>query len=312
MDWPLSRGWAHHDIAVLDDGRFITSHPDGKMLLQFDQDGSLIRTVSVDLTETHGIHVAKSSAQDPMLWIADNGRKTLAWGRRETELQTEGRVVLMDLAGALHLEIGCPPHDAYVSSGWQPCAVVADVPSTTGTPSTIWVADGYGQNLIHCFSGDGTYRFSLDGSGTGTPLDTPHAMLIDTRTEPHELYVADRGNSRIVVYGLDGRFKRIVAHPEILQPSGLALNGDQIAVTDLASGLAVLGPSDELLGRMGSRVQRIGAWPNDRDHEGRLIPPAAADEAQLNSPHGVAVDGNGRILVSEWLVGGRIVCLTPA
>jgi hypothetical protein len=26
----------------------------------------------------------------------------------------------------------------------------------------------------------------------------------------------------------------------------------------------------------------------------------------------VAVDGNGRILVSEWLVGGRIVCLTPA
>ncbi|MCW2882511.1 MAG: repeat containing protein [Sphaerisporangium sp.] len=312
LEWPLSRGWAHHDIAVLDDGRIITSHPDGGLFVEYRPDGRLIRTTSLPVTETHGIHVKQDEGGNPLLWVADNGLKTLAWGDGLTDVSRPGRVVLLDLEGSLLLEIGCPHLATYEGGSWQPCAVVSHRPMLPNSPGTLWVADGYGKSLVHGFTDDGEYRITLDGTESGLRFNTPHALLIDSRHGQPELYVADRGNSRMVVYDLNGQFRRVVADPELARPSGLALSGDRLIVTDLTGGLAVFGADDQLLGSIGQHGDHDdGLWPNERDENGRLGPPQATRQARLNSPHGIAVDGAGRVLISEWLLGGRIICLTP-
>jgi sugar lactone lactonase YvrE len=313
LEWPQNRGWAHHDVATLPDGRILTSHPDGGLLLEHRPDGTLLRTIPVPITETHGIHVSNRDGASA-LWVADNGHKALAWGPELTELSRRGRVVRLDLDGTVELEIACPELPAYGQTGWQPCAVAALPDDTTGQgDGSLWVADGYGANLIHCFSDDGRYRYTIDGSDTGVLLDTPHALLVDERGDNPTVCVADRGNGRIVVFDLTGTFQRVIQHPALRRPSGMAVSGDRLYVTDLDGGVAVFGADDTFLGYLGGRpVDADDAWPNARDGEGRLTPPLAVREQRFNSPHGIAVDGQGRLLVSEWVLGGRVVCLSPA
>lgn len=313
LEWPENRGWAHHDVATLPDGRIITSHPDGGLLLEHRPDGTLLRTIPVPVTETHGIHVSDRDGASS-LWVADNGHKALAWGPELTQLSRRGRVVHLDLDGTVLLEIACPELPAYERSGWQPCAVAALPDDATGQrDGSLWIADGYGANLIHCFADDGRYQYTIDGSDTGVPLDTPHALLLDERGDSPTICVADRGNSRIVVFDVTGDFQRVIQHPMLRQPSGMAVSGDRLFVTDLAGGVAVFGANDAFLGYLGGRpADADDAWPNARDSEGRLTPPLAVREQRFNSPHGITVDGQSRLLVSEWVLGGRVVCLSPA
>jgi hypothetical protein len=309
--WPPTRGWAHHDVATLSDGRIITSHPDGGLLLEHRPDGSLVRTIPVPLTETHGMHVSNEGGIDA-LWIADNGHKALAWDGRATAVSRAGRVVRLDLQGTIDMEISCPDLPAYADEGWQPCAV-AIVPGSGASDRDLWVADGYGASLIHCFAADGSYRGTIDAAMSGTTLDTPHALLVVGSGPDASVYVADRGNSRILVFDPSGSVRRIVRDPRLRQPSGLALSGDRLFVTDLAGGVAVFGPDDSLLEYVGAGAPpEDDAWPNVRDADGRLAPPPTLREHRFNSPHGITVDGLGRVLVSEWVLGGRVVCLSPA
>jgi len=46
-------------------------------------------------------------------------------------------------------------------------------------------------------------------------------------------------------------------------------------------------------------------WPNAFDDEGRMVRRYDLRPGLLNSPHGLTVDHDGALLVSEWLIGGR-------
>jgi hypothetical protein len=85
-----------------------------------------------------------------------------------------------------------------------------------------------------------------------------------------------------------------------------------LIVAELASRLAVLDADDNVvayLGEDGDALSRPG-WPNAFSEDGRAVAPSFKP-GLFNSPHGLAVDRDGRVCVAEWVLGGRHVRLAP-
>jgi hypothetical protein len=235
-------------------------------------------------------------------------------GAYERDLAAEqGQVVKFDMSGSEVARLPRPPHPAYKNGRYAPTSVAVDEVRNGGS-GDIWVADGYGESLVHRYRHDGSYVSSLDGDEGAGRFNCPHAVFVDRRHAEHELLVADRGNGRIQVYGLDGRFLRVVGEPFLDSPSAFAANGGNLVVAELHARLAILGPEDQLvcyLGENGEVCQRPG-WPNALDELEHPVRAPDLRNGHFNSPHGLAVDAEGRLYVAEWLIGGRMIKLTPA
>jgi hypothetical protein len=308
LDYPTSHGWAHHDVAALADGRIITGHPDGRSLLVFRPDGRLLETVATPAVELHGITVVRSRAEE-RIWVADNGHKRTPSVPEYGDHRVPGRILELTLGGNVAQEIFQPPDAAYKESAWSPCDVAIDIRGQAAE-GNVWVADGYGASLLHKYSPKGAILRTLDGGSTGQRFQTPYALLIDDRRAEPELYIADRGNRRIVVLSMAGEFRRSFGDDVLSSPSGLAIDGDLLLVTELDGALAVF-DLDSYLGTVGrSPAERSIAWPNSLDERGVHHRPAHA-EGMFNSPHGITTDLSGGVLVSEWSIGGRVVRLQP-
>ena len=96
-------------------------------------------------------------------------------------------------------------------------------------------------------------------------------------------------------------------------PSGFAQWGDLLVVAELFGRLAAFDAADNFVGYIGEDrdlhaeqgwPQRPG-WPNGLSADGRAQPPVPPDPHRFNSPHSIAVDADGHLHVSEWLIGGR-------
>jgi hypothetical protein len=102
-------------------------------------------------------------------------------------------------------------------------------------------------------------------------------VFIDRRKEAPELYIADRVNTRVLVYDLDGRYLRTFGEQFLNSPSDFAQWGELLVVAELYSRLAVLDPEDNLLGYIGADPDPDAeqgwptspGWPNALDDDGR-------------------------------------------
>ena len=139
------QGWAHHGVAVLDDGSVVAAAPDRACLVRLDVSGRELSRMDLELVEMHGITVS-SDARAERLWVADNGHKFVPGQPGYGEVNRPGRVVAIELDGSMHQEIAAPDMAAYERDPWQPCAVAVDDEALGGT-GDLWVADGYGQSL---------------------------------------------------------------------------------------------------------------------------------------------------------------------
>ncbi|HEY1919790.1 MAG TPA: hypothetical protein VGH27_29815 [Streptosporangiaceae bacterium] len=305
----VSDGWAHHGIDILSDGSVVTAAPDQASVVVLGLGQRRRFQFDTDLSELHGITVSRTAEGD-VLWLVDNGHKFLPASPRYGEKISPGRVVAMTLDGRQKGELLAPQIAAYAARPWAPCALVIDESPGGGT-GDVWVADGYGASLLHRFRSDGTHRATIDGGASGRTFDTPHDVMIDTRRGAPELYVADRANRRIVVLDLEGRFLRTVGEGVLSSPSAFAVSEDLLFVAELYGSLAVFDRDDRFEGFVcwGDDHNREG-WPNTVDGAGAVTRPPLRPGA-LNSPHGLAVDQQGAVYVTEWLIGGRVVRLFP-
>src|SRR5690606_16022524 len=168
----------------------------------------------------------------------------------------------------------------------------------------VWVADGYGMSLVHRYDEHGRYLGSLSGEeGAAGVFDCPHSLWVDTRRAEPELYVADRGNRRLQVFGLDGRYRRTVGEGVLECPCGGVLYGDALVVPELCARLAVLDADDHLVGFLGANEAAcsLTGWPD--------LPAEQIHPGAFNSPHAAAADPDGNLYVVEWIVGGRLTKL---
>jgi sugar lactone lactonase YvrE len=203
------------------------------------------------------------------------------------------------LRGLRQLRLGMPPNrDAYAApSEFKPtdCCVAPD--------GTIFVADGYGKPYVHAYGRKGKFLFSIGGPGTAEgKFNCPHGIWVDTRRPEPELYVADRGNARIQVFSLDGKYRRTIKHEVMTMPSGFYQYGHDLYVADLHAKVVVLDAKDQVAAVLGADPDAPGrpGWPNTPD---QLQP------GKFSSPHALAIDTHGDVYVAEWISTGRVTKL---
>jgi YD repeat-containing protein len=261
------------------DGLVWVTHPDGHTLETYDGDGRLVERLETGLLELHYLRWP---------WAVDTGSKRYVRGTDFETVRGRGRVVRLTDG----FELPLPYADG---RKYSPTAVAVD------GRGCVWVADGYGQSLVHRYMPDGAVDLTLDG------FETPHALAVVADA----LLVCDRANGRIQEYDLDGRLQRTLAAGVVITPTDLVAVGDELVVTDFTAGrVTVLTRDGRLVEHLfaGDRSPDEDAWPNARDGEGNIVrPPLRAGAA--NSPHTLAVDADGGIYVTEWLIGGRVTKL---
>ena len=318
--------WAHHGLVITGSGELIGFH--AGQLVAFDKNGHVLRVVRPGLTEGHGITLVREGDEE-YLWItdpgfvfeysADDGDEAWAplFGKGINCNTREPRVVKMTLDGEIRSELPIPPMDPKLSPGimgqYCPCSSAVDEERFGGN-GDVWVADGYGSSLVHRFDKHGSHLSTLTGEEGGGRFVCPHAVFIDRRGhKAPELYVADRENKRVQVYDLQGRYLRTFGETFLSSPSGFAQWGDVLVVAELYARLAVLDADDNLVGYIGADPnakqgqgwpERPG-WPNALADDGHVEAHHLPQTDRFNSPHSVAVDADGNLYVSEWLIGGR-------
>ncbi|MCC7406872.1 MAG: hypothetical protein IT442_02295 [Phycisphaeraceae bacterium] len=305
-----------HGVAVARDGNVVVFHQADPAVLIFSPQGKLLSAWGDRFLTAHGLTLVQDGGQD-YLWLTD---------------ESTAAVVKTTLDGRVVMELSTPPVDVYQATSGRgnryiPTWVAVDEERYGGN-GDVWVADGYGASYVHRFDNAGRHLSSINGEeGEAGRFKCPHGIFIDRRRmtlggtgsgDAHwgmaprpaagsgspqaELYIADRGNKRVQVYGLDGRYRRVFGADFLTSPCCFAGLGEHLYVPELRARLTILDGDDHPVATIAANeaVCDKPGWPNER---GRIEP------GKLNSPHGIAVDRQGNIYIVEWIVGGRITKL---
>jgi sugar lactone lactonase YvrE len=138
------------------------------------------------------------------------------------------------------------------------------------TNGDIYVADGYVNSRVAHFSKDGKFIRSIGGTKGSEPgqLQLVHGVVVDSRGR---IIVGDSDNKRIAVFDKDGKFVENWAFPS---------RGD-ILIT----------PDDTIY------VSDVNAGSISVVKDGRLIDTIPG----LGRPHGISLDSDGAVYVSDSL-----------
>src|SRR5580700_5254009 len=192
-------------------------------LLEFGADGRFLREIGHNLYAWSFAHTVKIDAEDN-IWVTDKGsdmvikfnpegRVVMVFGRRQ-EASDEGT------GPVKHPSPPLPPVDGQFRQ-------VTDV--AWDRAGNAFISDGYINSRVAKVSKDGDWlkSFGEPGNQPGQ-FNTPHSIAIDAQDN---VYVADRGNSRIQVFDDDGKFLRAIKINVPVPPDAHAAIGNKPTVT---------------------------------------------------------------------------------
>jgi len=277
-----------HGVVALDDGDVMVFNQAQPGVLRFSGEGRLKNAWGDRFGGAHGMTlVLEDGAQ--VLWLTD---------------QSSAEVVKTTLDGRTLLNLQRPPHPVYAGPGKFVPTWVAVNEEHLGGNGDVWVADGYGSNLVHRYNKSGAYLASINGTeGKAGAFNCPHGIAFIAKPGGAELYIADRGNRRVQVYDAQGVFKRAFGSAFLNSPCGFACRQGIVYVPELFARLSILDEDDRLIAHLGENpgAPKSAGWPN--------LPAGQIRPGQFNSPHDMAVDAAGNLYIVEWIVGGRITKL---
>ena len=130
----------------------------------------------------------------------------------------------------------------------------------------------------------------------------PLGIWIDTRGSESLVYVADRVNSRVQVFTLDGKYVKIISNG-IDFPCCFYESEGNLYIPDLHGRVTILDREDILITQLGEDkvARKKTAWPRR--------PASELKPNKFVSPHAVAIDSHGDLYVAEWLPYGRLMKL---
>lgn len=307
---PATQGWMHSGIAVDASGTIYCAHPEGHALLEIVS-GESARIIPVPFPELHGIAL---SGIPGVLAVADPGYRMTrvdADGHYVEEF-TPGHAAFIDVSdGRIVVEFPQPDIDAYREQVWRPTSISTAI--TDSGEHEVWVADGYGANVVHRFRADGTYRGTVDGSGSGRAFDCPHGILLRQAGDELEVVVADRSHHRLVRLDLQGQYKGEFGENNLDSPSSLTVLHGHLYVTELFGGIAEFDGDNNFMGTLEPKRVRSHdqpGWPNELGSKEDTLAGPRLDPAVFNSPHGLTSHGN-HLFMTEWIIGGRLARITP-
>ncbi|MCP9237777.1 6-bladed beta-propeller [Lewinella sp. JB7] len=266
-----------HEMVMDSRGRLICSSVSlGHDVLVYSKDGKLLDAWKHDLPEPHGMTLA-GEGEDQTFWITDT---------------ITGAVVNLDLAGRVIRQLDPPPKDLLAGKPYKPTE------TTVTTDGDIYVADGYGSNLIFRYDSKGRLRDSFGGSDH---FDCCHGIAVDYRTDQPTLLITSRAANAFQRWTLDGRHLMTYNLPglSICRP---VIDGDHtyfaVIVTkswyNYDGMLAVL-----------DKDMRVVSLPGGSE------PPASQrdfhtveyDNQTFLNPHDVCLDEDKNLYVPQWFSG---------
>jgi sugar lactone lactonase YvrE len=260
---------------------------DAPTVLRFRSNGALLASFGADMfVRPHGMYVD----DDGNVWVTDGRAAREAEIAEAPDAARKGnQVVKFSPSGEVLMVLGTPG-----TTGDPPAALNQPNDVIVAPNGEILVSEGHGPqgvNRISRFASDGTFlgSFGEPGSGPGQ-FSVPHAMAFDSQGR---LFVADRGNSRIQVFGPDYQF--LAEWRQFGRPNDVFIDDDDtMYVLDSESG-------DERNPGM-----RRGIYVGSA-RDGALsayIPPHANDTPFGTIGEGITVDAAGNIFVGEVSING--------
>jgi hypothetical protein len=287
-------GNQHGDVAVASNGEVYVSVMDPKAGLQvFSPDGKWLRNVPGAPPDFHGFVIHKE-ADGEFIYGARLGA---------------GNILKMKLDGTVLLDI--PPSvipDQYKNKG--KIKGKNGEPDKEGPPAThltamdvapngdLYVTDGYGSDYVHHFDKTGKYLGSFGGKKEPYSFATLHKIAIDTRFSPPRIIGVDRAHGRVVHMSLDGQFLGVVAK-DLLLPAAVCIYKDEAIIGEIKGRVTVLDKEGKIVSQFGANDHADETGTNKTE-------PAKWRTGFVTAPHGVAVDANGDVYVSEYSLFGRV------
>lgn len=275
----------HHCHEMVQDarGRLILLNTDPKnQVLIYNKDGKVVGNWTLGLPEPHGLTLV-GDGSDQTLWIT---------------CSASGRVLQTDLRGRIIRELSLPAGVLPAEAKYKPTETAV---SENGD---IYVADGYGSNLILKYDADGHFRLAFGGKGKADDeFDCCHGIAIDTRDPRAEpsLLITSRSQQAFKRFTPEGQYLETIPLP------GLWICRPVIRRQDLYFAVIVTKSWSQYDGMVAvldanNRVVSLpgGSAPTYADG---LLTGAEADGRTFLKPHDVCVDEDDNLYVPQWNSG---------
>jgi len=280
-------GDGHGEIAVASSGEVYVSVQGGAQpgLQVYSADGVYLRNVPGAPSDFHGF-VIHTEAGGEFIYGVGLSSGTLS------KLRLDGTEVFSTPVSAVP-EKFIWKKEGKLNPRFTSCDVAPD--------GTIYVVDGYGTDNIHVFGADGVYRDTWVGRAEPYHFKNLHKIFIDLRYDKPRILGCDRANGRLVHLALDGGWIGDFA-TDLRRPSSAAFRGPHVAVAEIGGRIAVLDTEGNIDTTMGT---------NDDTYNGNRTPPEKWRAGIVTSPHGIAFDAQGSILMTEYSKFGRVLKFVP-
>ena len=236
----------------------------------FDKDGNFLRSFGhgyFSEDRTHGLYIA----HDNTLMIADDGIHTIQMFTPEGE-----KIGQIGETNKPAIAWSGEPFNRPTSAAIRP------------SNGDIYISDGYGNSRVHVYTKDGQYKFSWGSPGIDpSQFLRCHNIAFD---QDERVYVVDREAHRIQIFDTEGNF--LTMWNNIYRPDAMVCWQEHIYVGELnAIGGLEAAPDQghrvSIYNLNGEMVSRFGA------------PFEGGGPGEFYAPHGIAVDSEGSIYVSE-------------
>jgi sugar lactone lactonase YvrE len=174
---------------------FVYSRSGETRLFEFDQNGAFVKEFGVGsygFSFAHAVRVDK----DDNVWAVDEGTNVIQ------KFSPDGKLLMVLGKRPDPLEqLSLMPGGGQYSGANKPYSFHRETDIGWDAQGNIFVTDGYGDSRVVKYDKSGRFIKSVGTRGNGNlQFSTPHAMAVDAKGN---VYVADRGNSRIVVLDND-------------------------------------------------------------------------------------------------------------
>jgi len=282
----------------------IGSHVDPVM--KFDEHGNFVRSFGADMiVYPHGIWID----QQGDVWVADTQSNMEA---RRGEPAPAGtvpngdQILKFSPQGKLLMRLGTPGVYGHDDTHFnQPSDVI------TAPNGDIFVADGHElTNMpyrIMKFDKTGKFIKAWSACGDGPQMsDCTHSLAMDSQGR---LFVADRGNSRIEIFGQDG--KRLGEWTQFGRPSGLYIDHNDVLYSADSETSVIQG---------NAYIRGVHVGSAKTGEVTAFIPDVGGNPTPwfplkgTTGPEGVVADATGHIYISQVAPFGQVArySLKPA
>ncbi|WP_017445602.1 hypothetical protein [Gayadomonas joobiniege] len=284
-------GKSHGEIAVSSTGRIFVSVL-GKQggIQEFSADGQYLRHLPNSPVDIHAMVIKKEGNKEYIY-------APTMYSYKIVKLDLDGNKVMeVDALNAIPERF----HNGIsVYKNWTDKRKLRLSGIAVGDNGEIYIVDGYGRDFIHKFNANGKYLTTFAGQGEPWNFSNCHKIAIDPRYTPKRLLCTDRNNDRLVHMQLDGTLIGNYA-TDLRKPSAVAFNGNTLAVAEIRGRVSLLDINGNIVKTLGTNqnAEQIG---HDRTK------PKDWQDGVFTSPHSIAFDAQGNLLISEYSQWGRVL-----